>query len=367
MNPSATGLVAIDARLAGTEGTGDSTYWLGLLNGLAAIDVGLTFLLFSNAARPPEIPEGDKFRWITLPSSSSRYWSLVRFPLAARRAGARAMHTQYNLSPLVGKLGITTVHDVSFFIGPEWFQTRDLMLLRRFVPSSVKRAAKVITVSETSKSEIESHIPAAKGKVTVTLLARRHDIQPVEDRVACQVLHELAVQKPYVLAVGTRWPRKNMDLAVQACALLPESLPHKLLLTGKAGWGEVATNGRTLCPGFVSPGQLSALYSAADAFLLPSFHEGFGLTLLEAFACGCPVICSSGGALPEIAGDAAVVMPNWDLSEWARAIGGLLGDPRRRKELQERGKAREGQFSWDKMALETVKVYGDVVNRSGTP
>src|SRR5687767_6719140 len=121
-------LVAIDARLVGGTATGDSTYWLGLLYGLSQIATDFKFLLISNAKAPPKIPQSDNFRWMTVPARSNRWWSLVRFPLAARKAGAGVSHTQYNLSPLVGRSGITTIHDVSFFIGPEWFQPKDRFL-----------------------------------------------------------------------------------------------------------------------------------------------------------------------------------------------------------------------------------------------
>src|SRR5579885_1319148 len=110
--------IAIDARLVGGQSTGDSTYWLGLLTGLSRINTNFRFLLFSNAPRPPGIPESPAFQWVRLPSRNSRWWSLVRFPLLARRMNADALHTQYSLSPLAGSIGITTIHDVSFFIGP---------------------------------------------------------------------------------------------------------------------------------------------------------------------------------------------------------------------------------------------------------
>lgn len=362
MNSTRPRSVAIDARLVGRNATGDSTYWLGLLHGLSRLDSNLTFLLYSNAEPPPWIPQSVNFRWITLLSRNSRWWSLLRFPLAARKSGARAIHTQYNLSPLAGRVGITTIHDVSFFVDPQWFNSKDLFVLRRFVPSSARRATRVITVSETSKSEIEDHIPATRGKIAVTLLARNPQIGPIELDGARKIVDRLGIPRPYLLAVGTRWPRKNMNLAVRAAEGLPHELPHSLVLTGKAGWGEEATGNRIHTTGYVDADVLSALYSAADLYVLPSLHEGFGLTLLEAFACGCPVICSAGGALPEVAGDAAKVMRDWDHAEWSDMIARLLGDPSKLDDLRTKGRARESQFSWLKTAAETVKVYEDVIH-----
>jgi len=195
-------IIALDARLVGGTNTGDSTYWSGLIEALAHGDCGLDFLLFSNAPRPQGIPNCRNFRWIEVPSRSNRWWSYVSFPLAARKMGAKAIHTQYSLSPLAGSCGITTVHDVSFFIGPEWFRPKDRVILQRTVPASVKRAARVIAVSQTCQREIEHFIPGAKGKVRAiynglpSWIAHDPAPQPTLDR--------LQVQKPFILTVGTR-------------------------------------------------------------------------------------------------------------------------------------------------------------------
>jgi glycosyltransferase involved in cell wall biosynthesis len=357
-------LVALDARLAGGDSTGDSTYWTGLLRGLAKTDSPHHFLLFSNGPRPSGIPDSEKFRWVELSSRSSRWWSLVRFPLAARRAGARAIHTQYNLSPLVGKVGITTIHDVSFFVGPHWFRPRDLMLLRRFVPASARRAAKVVTVSETSRGEIERYLPGARGKVTVALNGPHPDLDPVpREEARAFVRTELGLEGPFLLAVGTRWPRKNMALAIEACERLGPELPHRLALTGKPGWGAEPTGKRILATGYVSFDQLAALYAAADLFLCPSLHEGFGMTVVEAFHCGCPVLCSSGGALPEVAGDAARVMPDFRPSSWSRAIAELLGDSSKLESMRAQGRERAKAFTWRASAQAHLEVYREVAAR----
>ncbi|MBI1756420.1 MAG: glycosyltransferase family 4 protein [Fimbriimonas ginsengisoli] len=349
--------VALDARLVGGTSTGDSTYWTGLLHGIASLGPRMRFLLFSNAERPPGIPWCDAFEWITVPARSGRWWSLATFPRAARKAGADLVHTQYTLSPLAGA-GITTIHDVSFFIGPEWFKRRDLAILRRTVPASAKRARAVLTVSETSKGEIEKFIPAAKGKVTATPLACPPWIVPVARAEAqAKVQAAFGLDGPYMLSVGTRWPRKNMKLAVQAGQLLSSRFPHRLVLTGKPGWGEERSGERVLATGYVDAPLLSALYSAADLYLAPSFHEGFGLPILEAFACGCPVLCSEGGALPETVGDAAQIQAGWDMREWTQAIEALLGDSSKLDALRKRGLARVAEFSWETTARKTLEIY----------
>lgn len=353
--------IAIDARLVGAEKTGDSTYWSGLLEGWSQFDTNCRFLLFSNTVRPAGIPKSTTFEWITLPAKNSRWWSLVQFPLAARRRGARVLHTQYSMSPLVGSRGITTIHDVSFLIGPEWFKPKDRLLLTLGVKSAAKRAARILTVSETSREEIERLLPGAKGKTVGIPNACPSWIKstPAEE-ARRQVAEQFGVTQPYVLTVGTRWPRKNMDLAVDAMELLPAGLPHRLLVTGKPGWGDQTVRGRALATGYVSNEALGLLYSGASLYLAPSLHEGFGIPVLEAFRCGCPVIASAGGALPEVVGDAGVVERSWKPADWARSIEDLLGDPSKLGGLRERGFARERLFSWEATARRTLDVYREV-------
>jgi glycosyltransferase involved in cell wall biosynthesis len=331
-----------------------------LLSGLHELQPDARVLLFSNEDRPAEVPAS--FSWIKAPAKSSRWWSLVTFPRAARKAGAGVVHTQYSLSPLVRKGGITTIHDVSFFVGPEWFKVRDRVLLQRSIPASVRRAAKVITVSETSRKEIEQFIPAAAGKVVVTPNACPPWISAVPRDQAKRRVAELGIEGPFVLTVGTRWPRKNMDLAIQAADLLPHELAHRLIVTGKQGWGAAELGSRGIATGYVSNEMLSCLYSAADLYLAPSRHEGFGIPLLEAFRCGCPVICSTGGALPEVAGSAAFVEPSWSPEEWSRSIARLLNDTSTLQDLRQRGFQREREFSWKECARRTVEVYREVAS-----
>ncbi len=353
--------LALDARLIATQSTGDATYWRGLVDGLRAINADAAFLLFSNETRPEIVPECDQFRWIHLPGASSRWWSLVQFPLAARKAGAHVIHTQYALSPLAGARGISTIHDVSFFVEPSWFQPRDRILLQRSCLLTSRIAKKIITVSNTSAREIERFLPRSLGKIAVTYPACGSEISILSRLDAAEILKsELMIEPPFMLAVGTRWPRKNMQLAIDTTALLGPGTP-KLVISGKAGRGNETLNPHIMATGYVSERQLSALYSAAELYLAPSFHEGFGITLLEAFACGCPVVCSSGGAHPEVAGNAAEVMPDFEPSTWAERILKLLPDSSKLEGMREQGLRRAAEFSWKRMAQETWQVYQEVM------
>jgi glycosyltransferase involved in cell wall biosynthesis len=350
--------IAWDARLVGGTSTGDSTYWTSLLSGLARTigdNDGVRFLLFSNAPRPKEIPEDSRFEWRVVPGAG-RMWSLLRFPLAARQAKADIVHGQYNLSPL-HRNTVTTVHDVSFFVGPEWFSPRDRFFLQRYVPKTVARASRVVTVSQTSKSEIERFIPAALGKVTVAYNAAPDWIQPVAD--PSKALSALGVKQPFVLTVGTRWPRKNFELALQAMDLLPSSFPHRLVVTGKGGTeGGLGQRGQSV--GYVSNQNLSALYSAAELYLCPSRHEGFGVPVIEAMRCGCPVLASSGGSLPEVVGAAGAIETSWEPSDWAHRIAAMLENRPEMSLLKTQGLIRASEFSWDTSAKCHLSMYREL-------
>lgn len=355
--------LAIDARLIGGDMTGDSTYWNGLLRGFNLLPDDVRFLLISNKEKPEGIPNDPRFYWLTVSSRKTRWWSLFRFPLKARRLGANVIHTQYNVSPLAGTHTVTTVHDVSFMIGPEWFQPRDRLILQRFVPPSMRRSSRVITVSETSKREIGQFFPDVTSNIRVTPLAASPSITPMDrDEAQKIVREELEIDGPYLLTVGTRWPRKNMNLAIEAASLLPSNIPHKLVVTGKSGWGEEVSSDRLIGTGYVSDRHLSALYSGADLYLSPSLHEGFGLTLLEGFSCGCPVICGNGGALPETAGNAARVMNSYEPDTWADAITDLLHDSGKLLVMRQLGLNRAKQFSWKDTAEKTLAVYREVTH-----
>lgn len=355
-------IVAIDARSIGKNHTGDTTYWTGLVRGLSQLDSNLTYLLFSNAPAPPGIPVSERFQWMELTSHSDRWWSLFRFPLVARRMGARVIHSQYNLSPLISHGGVTTIHDVSFYHQPDWFQPRDRLLLQRFVPPSARRAEIVLTVSEFSKREIGKYITGLEQKIVVTPNACPNEVQPVEKSVAkARVQDALGIDGPFVMTVGTRWPRKNLNLALQAMDLLDLSFPHRLVVTGKQGWGEEVRCARAITPGYVEEGLLNSLYCAADLFLAPSLYEGFGITLLEAFRCGCPVLASANGAHEEVAEDAAAIESSWEPADWARRIEGLLENQPALDSLRGKGVEREKAFTWTETARLTEAAYRHIL------
>jgi glycosyltransferase involved in cell wall biosynthesis len=240
----------------------------------------------------------------------------------------------------------------------------------------MRRAARVIAVSESTRRDI---LRTYKGQfepdhIVTTLLAAGQRFTPPEGQESAREsankrynLREL----PYVLSVGVMQPRKNLRLLIDAFALMklgPLAPPHLLVIAGKRGWKNEEldkqlaelppeVSDKIVFTGYVPDDDLPILYGGADAFCYPSVYEGFGLPPLEAMACGCPVLCSRVSSLPEVVGDAGVLLPSNDSDAWATALEKVLGNPTVRERWSRYGIERASQFSWTKTAEQTLAVY----------
>ena len=378
--------VGIDARALSGRYTGDRTYWRGLLAGLGVVDRENEYVVYLKSPIEGEPPSlGGNFHWRTLPTPhNDALWMLRAFPQALREDRIDVAHTQYNI-PLLGSPCpvVTTVHDVTFRLFPDLFLPRDRWILNTFVPRSMRRAARVLADSESTRRDIlrlyRPHI-AAEKVTTVLLAADPHFHPPPGGQesawAASNSRYDLG-GKPYLLAVGVLQPRKNLALLLDAFALVklgPTPPPHRLVIAGKRGWKNdaldrhlgtlpEAVRQEIVWPGYVADEDLPLLYGGADALCYPSRYEGFGLPPLEAMACGCPVLCSRTSSLPEVVGDAGILLPPEDSNAWANALDKLLSSDAIRARWRERGPERAALFSWEKTARQTLRVYEEIVGR----
>jgi glycosyltransferase involved in cell wall biosynthesis len=366
--------IGIDARTVAGRFTGDRTYWRGLIQGLSDVGSEHEYLLYvrSDVPTTDALALSDSFRWRVVPAANDRVWSLLALPLATLSDRVDIVHVQYTVSPFFSMPVVTTVHDISFKLFPELFSRKDRILLNWSVPASIRRACRIIGVSENTRRDIlASYRRTPPAKVLAIPLAAGPQYQPLSTDASNDARSLLEKQYglagPFVLAVGVLQPRKNLPMLVKAfrAAKRVARCPHRLVVVGKSGWLtqdiETAlastTEDDVIRTGYVPDEHLPAFYGCADLMCYPSLYEGFGLPPLEAMSCGCPVIASRVSSLPEVVGDAGVLLDPENLGEWIDSIARLLGDPAERERLAAEGLAQAAKFSWTRTALETQGAY----------
>jgi glycosyltransferase involved in cell wall biosynthesis len=373
--------IAIDAHAVGSGLAGNESYVTNLIEALAEDTTHRYTLYVTKRAAV----ERYALRWphvrvrLTTPHTP-----LVRIPLTLsaelRRRPVDLLHVQYTAPPFAPCPVVATIHDLSFEHLPETFKRRSRMQLRLTVRRTARAAARVITSSDYSRSDLVKTYGLKRERVSVTPLAAPAHFAPVED--ACElrrVRERYGLAGDYVLAVGSIQPRKNLSRLLAAYALLRRerqaagSLP-RLVIVGKRAWlyGEtlkaVETHGLhnfVTFTGYVSSADLPALYTGALCFVYPSYFEGFGLPPLEAMQCGAPVIVGDRTSLPEVVGDAGLLVDPFDERAIAASIARLLDDDALRAELRRKGLLRARQFNWRKTARLTLDAYAQAIKERG--
>ncbi len=298
-------------------------------------------------------------------------WEHLALPAAVRRDHLDLFHGPVNVLPRgLPCPAVVTIHDLAFLRWPEHLPRRRYHYLAHEVRAAARRAARILAVSQSTKSDVVTMLGIAPERVAVTPLGvddRFHPMPP--DRIT-QWRNERGCHRPFILAVGTLEPRKNLPTLLRAFSRLTPQIPHDLALVGPAGWltGELQATlerlrlgDRVRLTGYVADAELPFWYAAAEAFVFPSFYEGFGLPVLEAMACGTPVITSNVSALPEVAGDAALLVSPNDDAALAEAILRVVTDPALATALRQRGLERARPFTWHRTAVETVAAYREVL------
>lgn len=366
-------LIAIDARKLADFGIG--TYLRGLLTALGKADTDSRYLLLApRAAREllPGLP--DNFRWIEedAPGYSWREQVAVGQHLVRHRPDL--FHSPHYVLPLrTPTRVVVTIHDLIHLLFPEFlphpmaFAYARLMLRR-----AVRRADRVLTVSRATATDLELHLGVDRSRITVTWNGVDERFR---SRLAPQELHSglapLGLDPGYFLFLGNPKPHKNLERVLRAFARVPAA-GRRLVVAGAPESGAVADEiaglaqelrlgDRLTLLGRLPDECLPALVQGAVALVFPSLYEGFGLPLAEAMAAGTPVVASTTAALAEIAGGAAELVDPLDVAAIAGAMARLAGDPARRRELAELGRARSEAFRWESTAAETLAVYRDLL------
>jgi len=251
---------------------------------------------------------------------------------------------------------VTTIHDLTFLKYPPTHTPYSVAVHTRHLNQAKKYADKIIAVSESTKKDlIDYGIPAEK--ISIIYEAADSIFKPVDSH---QAKTKYSLTKDYFLSVGTLEPRKNLKRLIEAFSKLPaRTVPAgtQLVIVGPVGWGEsLSKTNNVRFLGFVPDEDLAGLYSGAQAFVYPSLYEGFGLPVLEALSCGCPVITSNLSGLPEVGGEAAIYVNPHNVAEITQAMAAI-----RKLNLTKKSLAQAKKFSCDKTAKETLKVYQEVM------
>ncbi|MDP8922648.1 MAG: glycosyltransferase family 4 protein [Chloroflexota bacterium] len=372
--------IAIDYTSAVNQTAGIGRFVRSLVEALVEVDATNEYVLLHaapNPGREPRVPIGTRVSRRGLPISErwlNIIWHRARAPLAVDwlTGPVDIFHSpDFVLPPVHRARTILTVHDLAFLLYPECADAALRAYLENTVPDSARRADFIVADSDNTRRDVISLLGIDPERVAVVPGGVDPSFHPVDDPSRQRALRArlgLGADTPYILFVGVIEPRKNLVGLFEAFAILKSrrSLPHKLVVVGRKGWLWEETMERAatspfrqdiVFPGFIPDGELATLYTAAETFVFPSHYEGFGLPVLEAMACGAPVVSSRASSLPEVVGDAGMQVDPGDPEGLAAALELLALNAELRADLRRRGLERAGQFTWTAAARSLLDVY----------
>jgi glycosyltransferase involved in cell wall biosynthesis len=359
--------IGYDATPLGGRHTGVGNYTGAVLQALLAEDVEVC-CLSSGRARPDlsNYPVA-MHRHLPLPTRAMYLlWQWTGRPRADLLLDDVDVYhaTNYFLPPVASARTVLTIYDLAFLKHPEWCSPKIVGPFSRGVVKHAHRADAILTCSEATRMDIVDLLGVSVERVHVAYGA----VDPALG--AAHHAGSRLIEGPYILFVSTLEPRKNIEGMLRAFALAAKDIPHTLVLAGGVGWGmeglgalieSLGIAPRVKRMGYVDDADMHGLYAEADVFFFPSHYEGFGLPVLEAMACGCPVITSRTSSLPEVGGEAAHYVDPNDIDAMAEALRQVLGDASLRETMGARGEKQAAKFSWKDAAARTLAVYRSLV------
>lgn len=360
---------------------GSGTYARELIRAMLAVEPETEITAFVSRSLPDEVlsePWAPQVRWVRFGvRATGNPWhfvpELVGIPIAAIRRRLDVVHGLAYIAPLVapGVAKVVTILDTIWMQHPETVDRRFRLVMGTLVPTCASAADRVVAISHAARAELIDRLGIPPDKIDVTLLGIRpaERARPVSEG-ALRAALELD-RRPIVLCVAAKRRHKNLDTLVRAVAALGDEGPQ-LVLPGaptayedelRALAAKLGAQDRVRFPGWLDDAELEGLYRMAACFALPSFHEGFGLPVLEAMSRDVPVVCSAAGSLPEVAGEAALLFDPTSVDDLTRAVRRVLGDPDLADELRARGRDRCRRFTWESTARATLASYRRALGR----
>lgn len=294
-------------------------------------------------------------------------------------AGIRRMHPDVYFGPAgalpLGRIAtpsVITIHDLAIYRNPRWFPARQPLSTRLVVPRSVLRADVVISVSENTARDIVDIFGIDRSRIQVVPHGVSSKLRPMDGEERAEARARLGLPERFILFVGTVEPRKNLETLLDAWAMMRDR--PDLVVVGSWGWNYEPIRDKMARLGprlhhldSVAPDELPAIYNLARVLAHPAWYEGFGLPPLEAMACGTPCVVSDRSSLPEVVGDAALIVPADQPDAWRKALERLIGDTQLAADLRHRGILRAAEFSWQRAARLTWRAIDDAATTKRPP
>jgi glycosyltransferase involved in cell wall biosynthesis len=361
--------LAVDGSGLARPWAGVGVYTAEILRALAAERPGSRFTIYTDAT--PAL-DGPAFA-LRRPPAARLVGRHLLWPARLRRLGADLYFGPAGLLPLgsVGLPAVLTAHDMAIYRHPEWFPGGQALSTRLVVPRSMRRADAVVAVSESTARDVAELFGVGERRLDVVPEGVSARFRPLPREGLGELRRRLDLPDRFVLFVGTIEPRKNLPTLLDAWSRMRDRPP--LVVAGTWGWrcDEVRERLERLAPegvqvlGAISRDDLPGLYNLAACLAHPAWYEGFGLTPLEAMACGVPVVASDLSSLPEVVGDAGVLVDPADVEGWTAALERVCGDAAAAAALRRRGLQRAAEFTWSRAAQRTWQVMDRVTGATG--
>lgn len=370
--------IGIDAHAIGSRLGGNETYIAGLLFALGWAESPHEFVAYFTSEAAAEPWRG---RYANIAVRVFKMPSLPRLlaelPIRAAADRLDLLHVQYVAPPIRSVPAVAMIHDICYEFLPQFFSRPEVIQFRIAIRWTARHARRILTVSETSKQDIVNiyGVPSSRIDVTYNGVDLTRFQPDAEGSRVDATLARYGIKRPYILAVGNLQPRKNLVRLIDAFVDLkrqrPE-LPHSLVLVGKAAFQhsevfnrarEHGLNDQIFFTGYVPSEDLPVLYQGAAVFAYPSFYEGFGLPVVEAMACGIPVLTSDRGSLPEVTGEAAILINPEDSRAITDGLIQALTDTDKSANLSSRGLQRARNFTWGNTARTTLAAFEAAIQK----
>jgi glycosyltransferase involved in cell wall biosynthesis len=373
--------IAIDATIIREEITGTGFYITNLLNGLAKIDDLNKYYIFGDKQCLEEFIKINKKNFIIVNKRFKNrvirvLWQYFIFPFILKKKKIDILHSPNYITPLF-KLGfkiILTVHDLTFLLFPQKYTITKRLLFGKMLPFFIKMSDKIVTVSSNTKKDILKFFNIPEDKIVVTYESYPdYYNHSIDRRKAKDIVKKYGIERDYILYVGMIEPRKNIIFLLKAFVELDKDLELDLVIVGKKGWYfkeiekymentvNLRLENKIIFTGYIPEYELKYFYRLALMFVYPTLYEGFGLPPLQAMACGTPVITSNISSLPEVVGDAAILINPNNIKELIEAIRLLYNNSVKREELIERGLDQIKKFSLTNIAKRNLETYKSLV------